>query len=147
MRLWSIHPSYLDTTGLVACWREGLLAQKVLAGQTNGYKDHPQLIRFRAPSGEESGSAIGRYLFFIYQEACRRGLHFDMYKIQDTNHPHIMSITQGQLVYEIKHLAGKLMVRSQDYWSRQMRPSWSDPLPHPMFYPVPGEIESWEKVK
>jgi len=31
MRLWSLHPRYLDAKGLVALWREGLLAQKVLA--------------------------------------------------------------------------------------------------------------------
>lgn len=32
MRLWSLHPSYLDAVGLVALWREGLLARKVLQG-------------------------------------------------------------------------------------------------------------------
>lgn len=47
MRLWSVHPKYLDTRGLTACWREGLLARKVLLGQTKGYRNHPQLIRFR----------------------------------------------------------------------------------------------------
>ena len=46
MRLWSLHPKYLDIKGLVACWREGLLARKVLLDQTKGYKNHPQLIRF-----------------------------------------------------------------------------------------------------
>lgn len=30
MRLWSIHQSYLDRQGLLAVWREGLLAQGVL---------------------------------------------------------------------------------------------------------------------
>ena len=47
MRLWSLHPSYLDSSGLVALWREGLLARKVLSGQTKGYIHHPQLQRFR----------------------------------------------------------------------------------------------------
>ncbi|MDI3502728.1 MAG: hypothetical protein PWR13_285 [Archaeoglobi archaeon] len=28
MRLWSIHSKYLDAKGLVAVWREGLLAKK-----------------------------------------------------------------------------------------------------------------------
>ena len=36
MRLWSLHPRYLDAKGLVALWREGLLAQAVLKGQTKG---------------------------------------------------------------------------------------------------------------
>ena len=43
MRLWSIHPRYLDSMGLVALWREALLAQAVLRGETKGYKFHPQL--------------------------------------------------------------------------------------------------------
>jgi len=30
MRLWTIHPKYLDRQGLLALWREALLAQKVL---------------------------------------------------------------------------------------------------------------------
>ena len=46
MRLWSVHPRYLDTAGLTACWREALLAQKVLTGATRGYRRHPQLERF-----------------------------------------------------------------------------------------------------
>jgi hypothetical protein len=29
-RIWSLHPKYLDARGLVALWREGLLAQAVL---------------------------------------------------------------------------------------------------------------------
>ena len=52
MRLWSIHPKYLGTKGLVALWREALLAQKVLQGNTKGYKIalryfglKPQIIR------------------------------------------------------------------------------------------------------
>jgi hypothetical protein len=43
MRLWSVHPKYLDARGLVALWREGLLAQAVLRGRTSGYVRHPQL--------------------------------------------------------------------------------------------------------
>ena len=48
MRLWSLHPALLDRAGIVACWRESLLAQAVLAGRTRGYTRHPQLARFRA---------------------------------------------------------------------------------------------------
>ena len=47
MRLWSVRPSLLDRAALVACWREALLAQQVLAGLTRGYTRHPQLERFR----------------------------------------------------------------------------------------------------
>jgi hypothetical protein len=34
MRLWSLHPKHLDRQGLLAVWREGLLAQEVLRGET-----------------------------------------------------------------------------------------------------------------
>ncbi len=46
MRLWLIPPKYLDCKGLVALWREGFLAKKVLSNQTRGYKNYPQLLRF-----------------------------------------------------------------------------------------------------
>ena len=47
MRLWSLHPQYLDARGLMAFWREGLLAKAVLEGKTKGYTTHLQLLRFR----------------------------------------------------------------------------------------------------
>ncbi len=40
MRLWSLHPKYLDVKGLVRAWREGLLARKALGGETKGYRNH-----------------------------------------------------------------------------------------------------------
>jgi len=58
VRIWSLHPCLLDRRALVACWRETLLAQKVLRGLTRGYTNHPQLIRFRAhPQPLEAGAA------------------------------------------------------------------------------------------
>ena len=75
MRLWSIHPQYLDPQGLVALWREALLAQAVLRGETRGYRNHPQLDRFRALADPASG--IGGYLAALADEAERRGYHFD----------------------------------------------------------------------
>ena len=60
MRLWSVHPKYLDARGLVALWREALLAQAVLRGRTNGYVHHPQLQRFRTqPSNDTHAPALG----------------------------------------------------------------------------------------
>lgn len=38
MRLWVSHPKYLDCKGLVALWRESLLARKVLKGKTKGWR-------------------------------------------------------------------------------------------------------------
>ncbi|WP_245747334.1 pyrimidine dimer DNA glycosylase/endonuclease V [Frateuria terrea] len=47
MHLWTPHPKHLDRQGLLALWREGLLARAVLRGQTRGYRQHPPLERFR----------------------------------------------------------------------------------------------------
>jgi Pyrimidine dimer DNA glycosylase (EC 3.2.2.17)/DNA-(apurinic or apyrimidinic site) lyase (EC 4.2.99.18) len=67
MRLWSLHPKYLDKLGLLGLWRESLLAQKVLLGKTKGYKNHPQLIRFKKT--EDPILYIGTYLYmFIWKE-------------------------------------------------------------------------------
>lgn len=74
-----MHPQHLDRIGLVACWREALLAQAVLAGNTRGYQRHPQLTRFRATP--EPLAAIGAYLEGIVDEADARGYHFDREKV------------------------------------------------------------------
>ncbi len=75
MRLWSFHPKYLAPKGLVALWREALLAGQVLRGATKGYLRHPQLVRFsqsRAPL-----DAINAYLGATFAESQRRGYRFD----------------------------------------------------------------------
>lgn len=79
MRIWSLHPSHLDRMGLVACWRETLLAQAVLAGRTKGYRNHPQLDRFRAQP--EPLDAVGAYLSAVADEARARGYRFDASRI------------------------------------------------------------------
>ena len=80
MRLWTIHPRYLDAMGLVAAWREALLAQKVLAGETRGYRHHPQLARFQAE--RDPLAAIGAFLAGLAGEAKIRGYSFDATKIR-----------------------------------------------------------------
>ena len=79
MRIWSINPKYLDSKGLVALWRETLLAQKVLCNQTKGYQNHPQLLRFR--STEDPLELICFYLCHVAKEADSRGYSFDKKKI------------------------------------------------------------------
>ena len=75
MRIWSLHPCLLDRRALVACWRETLLAQKVLRGLTRGYTNHPQLIRFRAhPQPLE---AVAAYLSGLADEADARSYSFN----------------------------------------------------------------------
>src|SRR5690606_1067278 len=79
MRLWSLHPSHLDRAGLVAGWREALLAQAVIAGRTKGYRHHPQLFRFYETT--EPLETIGSYLTGIHSEAVARGYNFDASKV------------------------------------------------------------------
>ncbi|WP_261164992.1 pyrimidine dimer DNA glycosylase/endonuclease V [Microbacterium sp. Marseille-Q6965] len=143
MRLWSLHPRYLDRQGLTACWREGLLAQAVLAGGTRGYTRHPQLERFRTcpdPLG-----AIGAYLEGVASEADRRGYRFDRNRIRaaaDFEGP--LTVADGQLRLEWALLLAKLGARSPDTataW-RGLR----EPDPHPLFVRVPGGVASWERA-
>ncbi len=143
MRLWSIHPKYLDAAGLVALWREALLAQKVLYGKTKGYKHHPQLIRFRTQQNPKH--AIAYYLDEIWQEAHRRGYHFHRCKIGTYKKVKKIPITNGQLTYELKWLCSKLKARDPKVCvivekTRQIEP-------HPIFRKTKGEVAEWEKIK
>src|SRR6187200_28759 len=106
MRLWTLHPKYLDTIGLVALWREALLAKAVLRGRTVGYRNHPQLERFRA-SGDGVAS-INAYLAVVHAEALRRGYRFDASKLRGRHTSAQLSGTRGQLDFEWSHLLAKL---------------------------------------
>ncbi len=142
MRLWSIHPSYLDSKGLVALWREALLAQNVLAGNTVGYKNHPQLIRFKSTSNPVG--AIASYLRAIAEEATSRGYNFDKRKIQNKRINSNIIVTSGQVDYEFIHLLNKLKSRNPGLY-KSIRSSKRIRL-HPLFSKVRGGIESWEVV-
>lgn len=137
VRLWSIHPQYLDVKGLLAVWREGLLAQAVLAGLTRGYTQHPQLIRFR-----KQRKAIAAYLHAIADEADSRGYSFDRSRIALRRARVSLTVTAGQLEYEWGHLKRKLRERSPADYRRIVRER--DPLPHPCFKVVPGGVADWE---
>ena len=96
MRIWSLHPRYLDRQGLTAGWREALLAQAVLEGGTRGYTRHPQLERFRAEP--DPAEAIGDYLAAVADEAGRRGYLFDRSKVHRRGDPaRRIVVTRGQL--------------------------------------------------
>jgi hypothetical protein len=140
MRLWSIHPQYLDGVGLTALWREALLAQKVLQGLTQGYRHHPQLTRFRRQP--DPLAAIGAYLGYVHEEAQRRCYHFDGSKIGAYDGVVTMAVTAGQLRYEWEHLQRKLAVR--DNARHRMLQGVTNPEPHPLFRVVEGEVEDWE---
>lgn len=142
MRLWSLHPRYLDPKGLVALWREGLLAQKVLLGQTKGYRNHPQLNRFRA--APDPTAAIGTYLREVMKEAAARGYCFDASKIVNETPVSGLIVTSGQIAYEWQHLQEKLMLRCQQMHDKNRAVDL--PEPHPMFIVVHGGIEEWERM-
>jgi hypothetical protein len=140
MRLWSIHPKYLDARGLVALWREGLLAQKVLQGQTRGYKHHPQLRRF-AEAGHPLG-AIACYLREVWAVGHQRGYRFDRKKIVGEDFDGHIPVARGQLEYEFEHLLGKLKTRDPERYL-QLKPLRRIE-PHPLFAKVHGGVETWE---
>jgi len=158
-----VHPRYLDTAGLTACWREALLAQKVLTGATRGYRHHPQLEWF-LPGSALAGPGVGggpvgggpgpsgwpgdlvvAYLHGVADEADARGFALDRSRIDG---PRLIvevavEVTEGQLAYEWTHLCAKLAGRSADVFTR-----WADvgrPDPHPCFVVVPGPVASWER--
>ena len=142
MRLWTLHPKYLDPKGLAALWREGLLAQAVLRGQTKGYTRHPQLVRFRET--QTPVRCVAEYLRVIQQEAKLRGYRFDSSKIARGGRVESIVATNGQLQFEWHHFLRKL---------RQRNPQWFERLksvqrvyPHPLFKIIPGGVEDWEKI-
>ena len=144
MRLWSLHPKYLDPQGLVALWREALLAQAVLQGKTKGYKHHPQLKRFQdAPAPRKY---IAAYLKQVHEEATRRGYSFDAKKIGRSTGVRLKSlkVSRGQLKYEWAHLDRKLRKRAPK-WRKQLRLS-KLPATHPLFRTVSGGVADWEIV-
>ncbi len=141
MRLWTLHPRYLDRQGLLALWREALLAQAVLRGRTRGYRQHPQLQRFRAHP--DPVAAIAAYLAAVRAEGVRRGYRFDARKIGRRKIRETIAETRGQLLYEWRHLKAKLGRRSPAALSAcaEIR----TPCPHPLFRIVPGLRRGWER--
>lgn len=141
MRLWSLHPKYLDPQGLVALWREAFLAQAVLRGETRGYRSHPQLDRFKSQSAPLS--AISLYLKGIHAEAEACGYSFDQRKIRPARSQVMLSVTSGQMEHEWSHLLAKLEVRNP-----ALCRTWRDagvPAPHPLFRVRAGAVEPWER--
>lgn len=141
MRLWTIHPRYLNARGLVAAPREALLAQKVLAGGTRGYTRHPQLTRFQAQA--QPVQAVAAFLTGLAEEADARGYHFDASKIVRPVFKDQIEETRGQLLYEWEHLRTKLRARSPEIFQRHHMVKIPDA--HLLFRIVPGDVREWER--
>jgi len=141
MRLCSLHSRYLDPQGLVALWRETLLAQTVLRGETHGYRNHPQLDRLKNHSAPLA--AISLYLKAVHAEAEMRGYSFDKSKIKPAREAVTLTVTSGQMAYEWTHLQVKLKERSPVLFLK-----WSAteiPEAHPVFKVREGNVEPWER--
>jgi len=145
MRIWSIHPKYLDSKGLVALWRETLLAKNVLEEKTKGYKNHPQLDRFK--NSNNALGSINLYLVSVYEESIIRGYKFDKQKIDwefgSKSMP--MTVTKGQLAYEMQHLKNKLKTRDPERFYNLTDVISIDA--HPLFKIIEGGIEEWEIIQ
>ena len=140
MRLWTLHPKYLDSKGLTALWREALLAKNVLESKTRGYKNHPQLTRFKQQP--DPLASIAAYLHAVYQEAVQRGYRFDEKKLTALRQAPRISTTTGQMAYEWKHLKAKLRIRNTAKYHEILR--IRNPETHPMFTLEEGDVEKWE---
>jgi Pyrimidine dimer DNA glycosylase len=141
MRLWSIHPKYLDVRGLTAVWREGLLARKVLLGETRGYRSHPQLERFLDTFNPVL--FVETYLMEVCNEATLRGHRFDRTKIGPSATDATINVTTGQLLYEMEHLLNKLRTRDQSRFDLLRKVQM--PVAHPLFKIVDGDVHAWER--
>jgi len=143
MRIWSIHPKYLDSKGLIALWRETLLAKKVLQEATKGYGSHPQLLRFKRKKNPVN--SINQYLAFVYEEAMKRNYNFNKDKIDWSFQPHSIWLNSEQLMYERIHLLNKLKIRDTTAFNRLNL--INNPEVHPIFEVTEGPIEEWEILK
>jgi hypothetical protein len=142
VRLWTVHPRYLDARGLVAVWREALLARAVLRGRTRGYRHHPQLARFRSRANPVA--CLNTYLRVIYDESVRRGYRFDATKLGRVLTRRRISETSGQLAYEWAHLRKKLKARAPRKYREVV--GTRRPLAHPLFVIRAGPVQSWERT-
>jgi len=145
MRLWSLHPRYLDWKGLGANWREGLLGQAIILGRTKGWRNHPQMNRFKAH--RDPVAAISYFLQENHREATKRGYNYNYSKILNpVEDIEPLGLSKGQLRYELDLLSERLGRRDPE-WLRKIQEAYSEdpPLPHPLFNTVEGDVEPWEK--
>lgn len=147
MRIWSLHPAYLDTMGLLAAWRECLLAKQVLRGLTRGYRNHPQLERFKACA--DPVAAADRYLAGLHAEAAARGYAFDAAKFDPAApDPGPLPVARGQVRYELALLRSKLARRAPERLAA-LPPPEAEPGAarlHPLFAAVDGPVAAWERA-
>lgn len=143
MRLWSLHPKYLDTAGLNGLWREACMARNALEqGESHGYYNHPQLERFK--KANLSIESIYTYLYYVKQEADKRDFNFTDQGTTQTLDHHI-PVTNQQLDFEEGHLLDKLKQRDSIEEHNNLTVGQRFLDTHPLFYVINGPVEDWEK--
>ena len=146
MRLWSFNPKYLDSIGLVALWRESLLAKKVLQGKTKGYTNHPQIKRFK--DSTNAIQSINFYLFQVFNEAIGRGYEFDKKKIdfkKAKEYKEDVKVSDGQLKYEFNHFLNKINKRNHKRYLLLKNEKKIEI--NKTFKKIKGKIADWEKIQ
>lgn len=129
MRLWSIHPSYLDQKGLCGQWREAVMAKNALEDESHNYHNHPQMARFTTPA------QIHIYLKHLYFESQKRGYQFNESLFNEKANitdRWIIQVSREQIKYEFGHLADKLEDRSSAKHHNKLMESVIPKL-HPLF--------------
>ena len=141
MRLWSLHPRYLDPQGWSRCG-ETLLARKVLRGETRGYRHHPQLQRFR--EARDPQSAIDAYLPRSTprrRRAATRSTRTSSMPTRARKDPGRARATRrarmGHLIAQARVAQPGAHVR----WRELQRPRT-----HPSFRVVAGGVADWERA-
>lgn len=134
-------PKYLEADGLAARWREALLAQAVLRGETEGHRRHPQLVRIRHQI--EPVSFITTYLQHVSSEAVIRGYRFDGSKISPDRTDLQIDVPTGQFEIEWLHLAHRLRKRIPERYAIQL--ATAVPALDPLFQVLPGDVASRER--
>ncbi len=130
---------------LFGCQRIGCTLARKFVGSCSfekGNQLHPQLERFR--ECRKPVVAINQYLWAIYEEAAKRGYHFDANKLGRKKSCAKIWITEGQLGYEWEHLQAKMRQRNRVQY--QKNKEVVKPWLHPLFKVRAGSIASWERV-
>jgi hypothetical protein len=145
MRIWTVHPRYLDVKGFVALWRETLLGMETLKKHVKcqhyipWYK-HPQLAPFKAQS--DPILYISNYLYLVLEESRRRNYNFDGSKLDAIpyceNLP-LIKASREVLVHEWLVCLGRYRVRSPKWFEEVKDISPLEVDPHPLYICEPEE--------
>jgi hypothetical protein len=125
----------------VALWREALLAQAVLRGETRGYQHHPQLQRFR--EAPDPVASIAAYLADVHVESLRRSYRVAAEKVGARRDATPITVTRGQLEFEWHHLLAKLRSRAPEQYDRLQDVHVPDA--HPLLVAIDGDVAAWER--